>query len=368
MKLTAPRVDSVTTCYTADVTRRGAADWLGDLDLWLRDRLPGDDSPLEAEPIGAGAGAANLLYRLRRGDEQWVLRRPPASRVTASANDMQREWRILTALEGSPVPHPRPILLGTEEGPLDASFLIIGLVDGFTPIGELPDPYNLPESRRALSFALVDALAHMAQLDWRERGLSDLGKPEGFLERQVSRWLGQLDTYRRRDLPGMDEVAAWIDSHRPSAATPVGLMHGDYSAFNVMARHDDPTQLAAVIDWDTGTIGDPLLDLGHLLARWTEPGEEPVLGRWDIGDGDPALREGLATRAELAEHYARATGVDVSDLRFYEVLAQFKLAVILEGQRVRAVERGADAAAKEFEEMVDGLIGGALAFARGDRT
>ncbi|HTU07472.1 MAG TPA: phosphotransferase family protein, partial [Trebonia sp.] len=208
-----------------------------------------------------------------------------------------------------------------------------------------------------------DALAELAAVPWRERGLDGLGRPEGFLDRQVSRWLRQLDgygklpTYQPRDIPGLDWLASWLEANRPPAQ-PAALMHGDYSLFNVMASPRDTRRLAAVIDWDTGTIGDPLLDIGHLLARWTDPGEEPAIGVWDI-----ETREGLPTRAELAARYAERTGTDLSALPYYEALALFKLAIILEG----AVARLPAAAAAERAAMNDRLIHYAGLFARGER-
>jgi aminoglycoside phosphotransferase (APT) family kinase protein len=323
------------------------------LDDWIGDLLPGQGHPLSADRMGQDTGLANALFWLRRGDHVWVLRQPPAVINAPGASDMVREWRILTALEGTAIPHPRPLALGTEDGPLGGPFLIMERVDGFTPVGVLPAPYDRPARRRELAFAMIDAIADLGEVDWRARGLEGLGRPEGFLERQVSRWLHQLDRYRTRDIAGLDWIAGWLETNRP-ATSRAGLMHGDYSPFNVMASPHDASRLAAVVDWDTGTIGDPLLDLGHLLARWTEPGEEPAIGTWDI-----EVREGLPSRAELAARYAERTGADLSALPYYQALALFKLAIILEGGIVRSPER---------RPMVDRLIQYAGAFARGERV
>jgi len=333
------------------------------LDEWIGDRLPGRGVALRATRMGQGTGEANALYWLRRGEHVWVLRRPPAVINAPGASDMNREWRILTALEGTSVPHPSPLLFGGPGNPLDGPFLIMARVDGFNPVGVLPPPYDGPGARRDLAFALVDALAELAAVPWIDRGLDGLGRPEGFLDRQVSRWLRQLDgygklpTYEPRDIPGLDWLATWLEANRPPAQ-PSALMHGDYSLFNVMASPRDTRRLAAVIDWDTGTIGDPLLDIGHLLARWTEPGEEPAIGVWDI-----ETRDGLPTRAELAARYAERTGTDLSALPYYEALALFKLAIILEG----AVARLPAPAAAERAAMNDRLIHYAGLFARGER-
>ncbi len=294
-----------------------------------------------------------------------MLRRPPTVINAPGASDMNREWRILVALEGTAVPHPAPLLLGGPDGPLGTPFLIMARVDGFTPVGVLPTPYDHPGGRRDLAFALVDALADLAAVPWRERGLDGLGRPGGFLDRQVSRWLGQLGRYQTRDIPGLDWLAGWLEANRPPGHPPA-LMHGDYSPYNVMASPRDTRRLAAVVDWDTGTIGDPLLDLGHLLARWTEPGEEPAIGVWDI-----EVRDGLPSRAELAARYADRTGADLSTLLcalpYYQALALFKLAIILEGsvarRRVSSARQAAERAA-----MVDRLIRYAGLFAREERA
>jgi aminoglycoside phosphotransferase (APT) family kinase protein len=331
------------------------------LDEWIDDRLPGRGHQLRATRMGEGTGEANALYWLRRGEHVWVLRRPPAVINAPGASDMNREWRILVALEGTSVPHPAPLLLGGPDGPLGSPFLIMARVDGFTPVGALPAPYDEPDGRRDLAFALVDALAELAAVPWQERGLEGLGRPEGFLDRQVSRWLAQLGGYRTRDIPGLNWLAGWLEANRPPGRPPA-LMHGDYSPYNVMALPRDTRRLAAVVDWDTGTIGDPLLDLGHLLARWTEPGEEPAIGVWDI-----KVRDGLPSRAELAARYADRTGADLSALPYYQALALFKLAIILEGSVARWRARSA-AQAAERAAMVDRLIRYAGLYARQERA
>ncbi len=331
------------------------------LDEWIGDRLPGHGHQLRATRMGENTGEANALYWLRRGEQVWVLRRPPAVINAPGASDMNREWRILVALDGTSVPHPAPLLLGGPDGPLGTPFLIMARVDGFTPVGLLSAPYDHSRGRRDLAFALVDALADLAAVPWRERGLDGLGRPDGFLDRQVSRWLGQLGGYQTRDIPGLYWLAGWLEANRPPAQ-PAALMHGDYSLFNVMASPRDTRRLAAVVDWDTGTIGDPLLDVGHLLARWTEPGEQPAIGVWDI-----QVRDGLPSRAELAARYADRTGADLSALPYYQALALFKLAIILEGSVAR--RRAAHAPdADERAGMVDRLIYYAGLFAREERA
>jgi len=329
---------------------------------WLGDRLGDPAVPLAAAPLGTDLGMGNALFELRRGDQVWVLRRPPAVLNDKSASNMSREFRILTALDGSPVPHPTARILCEDADVIGAPFLIMDKVVGFTPGFVLPEPFaSNPEHRRGLAYAYVDALVALAAVDWRARGLEDLGRPDGFLERQVARWLAQLDRYRVRELPELEFVTGWLETNRP-AMSPAAILHGDYSPFNVMVAPDLPPRLAAVIDWDTGTIGDPLLDIGHLLARWTEPGEEPIL---QDQAGGPA---GYPTRAELAARYAEGTGRDLSALPYYQCLALFKLAVILEGSYARKHAAGVPDAANAMAELVPRLTRGAAAFARGERA
>jgi aminoglycoside phosphotransferase (APT) family kinase protein len=345
-------------------TGRRAADPLLDLDAlsaWAGDRLGDPDLPLVASRLGASTGIGNALFELRRGEQVFVLRRPPAVLNDKSAGNMVREWRILTALEDTPVPHPTPRVLCEDPGVLGAPFLVMDKVDGFTPGFELPEPFHSdPGLRRGLAEAYVDALVELRSVDWRARGLADLGKPEGFLERQVPRWLAQLERYRTRDLPELDFVTDWLERNRP-ADGPVGILHGDYSPFNVMVAPAPPARLAAVIDWDTGTIGDPLLDIGHLLGRWTDPGEEPVLGPQAGG------LEGYPTRAELAARYAERSGADLSALAYYEALALFKLAVILEGTYARTAAGGVPEEENMMASLVPSLTVAAAQFARGER-
>ena len=335
-----------------------------DLDVlqeWLGDRLGEQSLPLTAAPLGADMGMGNALFELRRGGEEWVLRRPPAVLNDKSASNMAREYRILKALDGSAVPHPVARALCEDPGVIGAPFLIMDKVDGFTPGFVLPEPFSSdPGLRHDLAMAYVDALVDLAEVDWEAQGLQDLGKPDGFLERQVPRWLAQLDRYRVRDLPQLDYVVDWLERNRPEMGKPT-IMHGDYSPFNVMVAPEPPARLAAVIDWDTGTIGDPLLDIGHLLARWTNPGEEPVIGLQAGGT------EHYPTRAEMAHRYAERSGRDLSALPYYECLALFKLAVILEGTYARKLAAGVPADDNPMGELVPRLTRAAAEFATGER-
>jgi len=331
------------------------------LEDWVGDRLPGAGKALSATRMGIGTGIGNALFLIQRGEHRWVLRRPPAVKNHPSAADTTREWRILGALEGTDVPHPRPLLFCDDPSVLGASFMVMGVVDGFTPGAEIPEWLTTdPSALYDLAMAYVDGIVRLSKVDWRARGLEGLGRPEGFLERQVSRWMAQLDGYRVRELPEEDFLCRWLGENRPTMS-PAAIMHGDYSPFNVMVAHDRPVRLAAIIDWDTGTIGDPLLDIGHLLARWVEPGEEGPLR-------DTATLVGYPTRSEMAARYEEATGRDLSALAYYEALSLFKLGVILEGTYARQVQAGTAGSATSMEGSAPRLFTVAAAFARGERA
>lgn len=332
------------------------------LDSWIGDRLPGQGVPMTSQRIGAATGIANALFRVSRGEHAWILRRPPAVKNDPSASNTLREWRILQALEGTAVPHPEPVLYCDDIEVLGTQFMLMGVVDGFTPGFELPEPFSSdPALRFDLGMAYVDGLVHLAAVDWRGAGLHDLGKPDGFLERQVPRWLGQLDRYRTRDLPELDFLSSWLTANMP-AMSPAAIMHGDYSPFNVMVAPESPARLAAIVDWDTGTIGDPLLDIGHLLARWTEPGEDPVI----ITQAGGAA--GYPSRRQMAARYAELSGRDLTALPYYQALALFKLAVILEGSHSRQVKSGIEPDRTDMGPRVIRLLAGAAEFARGQRV
>ena len=332
------------------------------LEAWIGDQLPGSGSPLTAQRLGAATGIANALFLLQRDGHRWVLRQPPPVKNDPSASDTVREWRILRALEATPVPHPTPLLLCTDLDVAERPFMIMSLIDGFTPGFELPEPFLSDHSLRFdLAMTYVEGCALLSQVDWVTGGLEGLGKPEGFLERQVPRWMAQLQRYQVRELPEIDFLTTWLEANRPSMSAP-GIIHGDYSPFNVMIAPQAPARLAAVVDWDTGTIGDPLLDIGHLVARWAEPGEEPVL---DVQAGGS---EGYPTRQQLAQRYAELTGRDITALSYYQALALFKLGVILEGTFSRQRQAGVPDRENTMVETVPRLLRGAADLARGQRV
>ncbi len=282
-------------------------------------------------------GTQNTLLRFRRGRRCFVLRRPPPHLRKNSNETMRREARVIGALAGSEVPHPGLLAACSDPGVLGASFYLMEPVEGYNPAQGLPEPHrSSPEMRRAIGLSLVDAIAALGRVDYLAVGLDGFGKPDGFLERQVARWRSQLEGYAEferypgPEIPGLDEVARWLDSNRPNSFSP-GILHGDYHLANVMVRYDAP-RLAAIVDWELSTIGDPLLDLGWLLATWPEPDAPSAAA---IGGGIQPW-DGFPSAEELVARYRTGTTRDLSFVPWYEVLACYKLGIILEGTHARA--------------------------------
>ena len=298
-----------------------------------------DGEGLPAGPIESpellGGGTQNILLRFRRGGTDYVLRRPPIHKRGNSDETMRREARVLAALAGSDVPHPALLAACPDEDVLGAAFYLMEPIDGANPTVALPQPYLDDVSwRRQLGLAMADGAASVGRVDHEAVGLADLGKPEGYLERQVARWRTQLDGYSSLDgypgpeIPDVDRVGAWLDDNRPASWRP-GLIHGDYHLANVLVSPTRPA-LAAIVDWELTTIGDPLLDLGWLLATWPDE-RGPVAGAVGVRPWD-----GFPTPADLVARYAEGSDRDLTALAWYEVLACYKLGIILEGTHARA--------------------------------
>jgi aminoglycoside phosphotransferase (APT) family kinase protein len=282
-------------------------------------------------------GSQNVIVRFARGGQDYVLRRPPLHPNSDGNETMRREARVLGALATTYVPHPRLIAACGDESLLGAAFYLMEPIEGFNAgVGLPPLHASDPKIRFEMGLALVDGIAALGAVDYRFVGLEGFGNPEGFLERQVARWRKQLESYARFEnwpgaeaLPEVSRLADWLERNRPENFIP-GLMHGDYHLKNVMFRNDGPG-LAAIIDWELATIGDPLLDLGWLLATWRDQGApaseaQIVVEPWD----------GFPHPAELIDRYGAMSGRDVSQAGWYGVLACYKLAILLEGSFARA--------------------------------
>ena len=307
-----------------------------------------------------GGGTQNILLRFRRGDREYVLRRPPAHLRPKSNDALRREARVLAALDGTGVRAPRLIAACVDEGVMGgAVFYLMEPVDGFNPTTTLPGPHaGDPAVRHRMGLEAATALAELGAVDHVAAGLGDMGRPQGFLERQVGRWLAELESYGALAgypgprIPGLTEVASWLETNRPHDWRP-GIMHGDYHLANLMYSFTGP-EVAAIVDWEMCTIGDPLLDLGWLVATWPDEETAPLAGA--IGAAG-----GLPSTGELAAAYAARSDRDLSALTWYAVLACFKLGIVLEGTHARAF---AGKAAKDVGDLLHATTLGLFARAR----
>lgn len=301
---------------------------------WMSDQGLGD-GPLEDVTAITG-GTQNVMLRFVRSGRPYVFRRGPLHLRPVSNKVILRETTVLQALAGTDVPHPRLIAVCADTDVLgDAVFYLMEPIEGFNAGAGLPDLHaGDAQIRHQMGLSMADALARLGAVDHEQVGLSGFGKPEGFLERQVPRWLAELESYSGFDhyagpeIPGVDEVSAWLQERLPKQWKP-GIMHGDYHSANVMFSHTGP-EVVAIVDWEMSTIGDPLLDLGWMMATWHLPGENEVLGHALMQAG------GLATPAEIVERYGRNTTRDLSEINWYAAMACFKLGIILEGTHARA--------------------------------
>ncbi|HZG91656.1 MAG TPA: phosphotransferase family protein [Pseudonocardia sp.] len=316
---------------------------------WLADRL-GDPRWRACTMAPIGAGRSNLTYRVDSAAGAVVLRRPPVGEVAATAHDMGREQRIISALAGTDVPVPAVLAASPGGPPVDAPCFVMELVDGVVPLHSLPDGWATTEAERArLSTALVDVLVRLHAVDPAAVGLADFGRPEGFMARQVRRWVTQWEHAKdASDDDVADDLSALAEAL--AAAVPTTqrhtIVHGDYRIDNCIFDAADPGRIRAVLDWEMSTLGDPLADLGLLLVYWREADDSPVWRSARRIPGPTAL-PGFLRRSEIAGSYAGATGLDLAPLPWYVAFGAFKLAVVLAGivARVRAGMVPADKAA-----------------------
>lgn len=301
---------------------------------WMDERgLPGGEFQ---EVKALGGGTQNIMLRFTRGGRDYVLRRGPAHLRPKSNEVIRREARLLGALSDTDVRAPRVIAAEPDESVLGAVFYLMEPIEGYNPQTELPAQFaEDPAARHAMGLSAVEAIARLGALDYRALGLTDYGKPEGFLERQVGRWMHELDSYSSNEgypgpeIPGVTEVADWLERHRPATWTP-GILHGDCHLANIMFSYERP-EVAALVDWEMSTIGDPLLDLGWQIATRPEPGTSGAALIGKLGAAG-----GLPSSAEMIEHYGKFSDRDLSAVTWYTVLACFKLGIVLEGTYARA--------------------------------
>jgi aminoglycoside phosphotransferase (APT) family kinase protein len=317
--------------------------------------LPGKGEVTEAKFLSGGT--QNVIYLITRGEHHSVIRLPPPGAPADRDKGILREWRIIEALDDTEVPHTKAIGVCSDASVLGRPFYVMGFVDGWSPMDHRtwPEPFDSDHELRAgLSYQLAEGIALLSKVDWQAKGLQDLGRPEGFHERQVQRWTGFFDRIKGRNIEGMDEATDWLRHHAPMDFIP-GLMHGDYQFANVMYRHGGPAQLAALVDWEMGTVGDPKLDLAWMVQSWPE--DPSAAEASDTGYVDMRY---MPTRDQVVAHYSAVSGRQVDDLDYYLILAKWKLAIVLEQGFQRA---GDDIKLQAFGPIVPELMASAAELA-----
>jgi aminoglycoside phosphotransferase (APT) family kinase protein len=289
----------------------------------VRTCLPGD-GPVEVERLAAGH--SNLTFVVRQDGHEWILRRPPQGPLLPTAHDVIREYRVLDLLRRSGCGVRVPAVTAMCDDP---PFYLMERVPGEVIRTTLPD-WATEDARKTIGYELVDALAELHAAPVEPFVDAGIGKPDGYLARQLRRWRGQRDGAKTRELPDYDVLSAWLEEHLPMQAQ-TSLVHGDYKLDNVVVSPDGP-RVAAILDWEMATVGDPLADLGYLMSFWLEPGERDEFS--EVA-GNVTTQPGFPTRDEMVERYATRSGRDVSDLTPYVVLAIWKLAILLEASYSR---------------------------------
>jgi aminoglycoside phosphotransferase (APT) family kinase protein len=300
------------------------------LAAWLAENL---GTTGEVEVTRHQAGHSNETFFITVGDQSFVLRRPPRGAFLPTAHDVGREYRVLSALSSTPVRSPGTIAECRDESVIGAPFYLMEMVSGVVIRTEIPDTFT-EEHRGRIGDELVDALVELHAVDPAECGLEGFGKPSGYLERQLRRWKGQMELTLpyTRPLPDLEAVGDWLASAVPESQRAT-IVHGDYKLDNVVFSNDTSPRLVSILDWEMSTLGDPLADVGWMASFWLAPGEADGTLFADLNQ--VTTLPGFRSRDDLIERYASSTGLDVSRLDWYVVLAIWKLAILLEGSYAR---------------------------------
>ena len=340
------------------------------LDRYLRKRLAAQCSefdptlPIKIEQFPGGH--SNLTYLIRYGDQEFVLRRPPVGPVAPTAHDMPREYKLLSVINPQFPLAPRPVLLCEDVSILGVPFYLMERRHGFIVRFKVPDQIGEnPGLRRRLSETIVDTLVALHAVDIQATGIVNIGKPEGFVTRQVHGWADRWQRSKTGELPSMDQVIQWLADRIPCDSGSATMVHNDFKLDNLMLADDEPSRVVAVLDWEMCTVGDPLVDVGLALTYWTMQG-----GSKGAANQNSSLRAltsgpGWMTREEIIERYETKTGRDLSRIAFYETFARFKVAVVIQQIYFRYV-RGQthDERFRNFDELVRALTAEALELAQ----
>lgn len=296
-----------------------------ELEPYLRQKFPNESGDLQIRQYPSGH--SNLTYAIRLGERELVLRRPPFGSKVKSAHDMGREFRVLAKLHAVYAPAPEVLAFCDDESILGAPFYVMQPIHGVILRKNLPPEIKLsPGKARQLNESLIDNLIALHHVDYTAAGLSALGKPEGYLARQVRGWIERYHNSKTHEYPEVEKISQWMQANMP-ATQSITLIHNDYKFDNVVLDASDLTKIKGVLDWEMCTIGDPLTDLGTTLAYWVNRTDPEELKQ---NLSDVTTQEGSLTRAEVAQHYAQKTDSDITHIAFYLTFARFKLAVIVQ--------------------------------------
>jgi aminoglycoside phosphotransferase (APT) family kinase protein len=298
---------------------------LAKLEPYLRAQFPNDAGALDVRQFPSGH--SNLTYSVKLGAREVVLRRPPFGSKVKSAHDMSREFRVLAKLHACYAPAPEVLTYCDDESVIGAPFYVMQPISGIILRKNLPPEINLaPENARRLNESLIDNLIRLHQVDSAAAGLSALGKPAGYLDRQVRGWIERYHNSKTHDYPEVEKISQWLQQNMP-ATQSASLIHNDYKFDNVVLDENDITKIIGVLDWEMATIGDPLTDLGTTLAYWVDPADPDEIKQ---NLSDVTTQPGSLSRAEVVQHYAKKTACDTTHIPFYLTFARFKLAVIVQ--------------------------------------
>ena len=294
----------------------------------------GLDAPDDLRAEHVGEGHSNVTFLLSTGV---VLRRPPRGPLPPSAHDVLREARLLTALEPTPVRAPRVLAVCDDDAVIGAPFYVMEEVEGVVITDSIPEPLDDPEQRAAIADELIDALVELHAVDWTEVGLEGFGKPTGYLERQVKRFLGLWEINKTREIDEVEIVGSWLRENMPESP-PATIVHGDYRLGNTMFAATAPAHLKSIFDWEMATIGDPLADLGYMMLHWIRPGDQ--IGYFNLQA--VTMLDGFPSREEMIAKYEQRSGRSMQALDWYVTLALWKAIVFMEGNYKRAISGATD--------------------------
>ncbi|MFW0790839.1 phosphotransferase family protein [Gordonia sp. CPCC 205333] len=331
---------------------------------WLENRLPGFGEVTVAE-LEQSAGNSHQLFTVTRETGRWVMRVAPSGREYSADGgfDLHHEWRVLNAISNSAIPHAKAVIVSDSSCPVDNAILVIEYVDGHVLYGQLPDEYASVDDARQIVNSIVDTLATISRFAWASADIASPGiDADTYLERQCTKGRRILESSRTRDTPLTDRLFDHLEQTMPATST-LGLIHGDYSPMNIMVHRGGNPSVAAVIDWETGTVGDVLIDIGYLTARWVRPDENPLLATFALGGGNADHHRLLPDKGYVAQRFSDVSGLSVDSLPYYQGFAMARLAVAIEPRVARAARRDDEQTAALFGAMVDTCAQHGLALA-----